>query len=33
MPNEIAADQAGDAIKSQGIESRARTPVYDHAAR
>jgi hypothetical protein len=33
MPNEIAADQAGDAIKSQGIEGRARTPIYDHAAR
>ena len=33
MPDEIAADRAGDAIKNQGIESRARTPVYDHAAR
>src|SRR3977135_3008181 len=33
MPDEIPADQAGDAIKQQGIESRARTPVYDHAAR
>src|ERR1700730_1638565 len=33
MPDEIASDRAGDAIESQGIESRARTPVYDHAAR
>src|ERR1700730_10758493 len=33
MPDEIAADRAGDVIKSQGIESRAQALINNHAAR